>query len=189
MLMVELAKEVFTISVSSSSIEPVYGTFAAVPLFLVWLYFLWAIVLGGAILVRTLSLESDLEGEQREPMLVKCSRILQLLYDAHLDGRSISDVEINKRVHLNRTEHDRVFGVLQEFKLLNQTEDERWLLGRSLKSLTLWDLYQKLPEGLDVDRLESVKDMDNVVEPLRSLVQFGSNQMSISLDSVFGGVV
>ena len=39
------------------------------------------------------------------------------------------------------------------------------------------------------DRLDAVKDMDKVVEPLRSLVQFGSNQMSISLDSVFGGVV
>ena len=189
MLMVELAKEVFAASVSTSSIEPVYGTFAAVPLFLIWLYFLWVIVLGGAIFVRTLSLERDLEGEQREPMLVKCSRILQLLYDAHLEGRSISDVEINKRVHLNRTEHDRVFSVLQELKLLNQTEDERWLLGRSLKALTLWDLYQRLPEGLSGDQLEAVKDMDNVVEPLRSLVQFGSNQMSISLEVVFGGAV
>ena len=189
MLMVELAKEVFAASVSSSSIEPVYGTFAAVPLFLVWLYFLWVIVLGGAIFVRTLSLQRDLAGERREPMLVKCSRILQLLYDAHLEGRSISDVEINKRVHLNRSEHDRVFGVLQELKLLNQTEDERWVLGRSLKALTLWDLYQRLPEGLTDDGLEIVKDMDNVVKPLRSLVQFGSNQMSISLDSVFGGGV
>lgn len=189
MLMVELAKEVFAASVSNSSIEPVYGTFAAVPLFLIWLYFLWVIVLGGAIFVRTLSFERDLEGEQREPMLVKCSRILQLLYDAHLEGRSISDVEINKRVHLNRTEHDRVFSVLQELKLLNQTEDERWLLGRSLKAVTLWDLYQRLPEGLSGDRLAAVKDMDNVVEPLRSLVQFGSNQMSISLEVVFGGAV
>lgn len=189
MLMVELAKEVFAASVSNSSIEPVYGTFAAVPLFLVWLYFLWVIVLGGAIFVRTLSFERDLEGEQREPMLVKCSRILQLLYDAHLEGRSISDVEINKRVHLNRTEHDRVFSVLQELKLLNQTEDERWLLGRSLKAVTLWDLYQRLPEGLSGDRLAAVKDMDNIVEPLRSLVQFGSNQMSISLEVVFGGAV
>ena len=77
-----------------------------------------------------------------------------------------------------------------EHKLSNfisQTDDERWLLGRNLKALTLWDLYQQLPEGLNHQRLELVTDMDRVVEPLKSLVQFGSNQMSVSLDSVFGG--
>jgi hypothetical protein len=30
--------------------------------------------------------------------------------------------------------------------------------------------------------------MEHVVEPLKALLKFGSNQMSISLDTVFGGV-
>ena len=88
---------------------------------------------------------------------------------------------------MNLAEHERVFGALRQLNILHQTENERWMLGRNLKSLTLWDLYQQLPDGLDHRRLERVKDMNNVVEPLKALVQFGSNQMSVSLDSVFGG--
>jgi membrane protein len=182
----EVAKKGFAVVVSNSSIEPIYGTFAAVPLFLSWLYLVWVLILSGAIFVRTLSMKREAEEESPEPLLVKCSRILQLLYDAHMDGRTISDMEISSQVKLSRSEHEKVFGALQELKILNQTEDERWLLGRNLKALTLWDLYQRLPDGLDHQQLELVTDMDNVVGPLKSLVQFGSNQMSVSLDAVFG---
>ena len=186
MLAFELAKKVFTLVVANSSIEPIYGTFAAVPLFLSWLYLVWVLILSGAIFVRTLALTRDVEGEDDEPLLVKCSRILQLLYDSHMDGRSISDMELRDEVPLTRIQYEKVFAALQELKLLTQTEDEKWLLGRNLKGLTLWELYQRLPEGVDNERLQGVTDMNHVVEPLRSLVAFGSNQMSVSLDSVFG---
>ena len=92
---------------------------------------------------------------------------------------------LNLMVVLNQTEHDRVFGVFQELSLLNQTEDERWMLGRSLKAVTLWDLYQLLPEGLELKRLQEIKDLPQVVEPLISITQFGSNEMSVSLELVF----
>jgi membrane protein len=184
----EMAKELFKWIVTNTSIEPIYGTFAAVPLFLAWLYLVWVLVLSGAIFVRTLSLQRDLEGEDREPKLVKCARVLQLLYDAHMRGEPVADYEIHQQVMLNREEHDQIFGVLLDLKVLSQTEDERWMLGRNLKGLTLWDLYQRLPEGLDVKRLELVKDMQRVTEPLKSMAQFGSNEMAVSLDNVFGSL-
>ena len=111
--------------------------------------------------------------------------MLRLLYQAHLDGNSVTDREIQLTVTLNQVDHDRVFKVFQDYKLLNQTEDERWILGRSLKSVTLWDLYQQLPDGLNLTRLQEVKDMPQVVEPLIAITQFGSNEMSMSLDMVF----
>ena len=77
--------------------------------------------------------------------------------------------------------------MLLDLKVLRYA-DESWILGRSLKSLTLWDLYQRLPDGVDMEGLGRVQGMKHVVEPLKALVQFGSNQMSVSLDSVFAGV-
>ena len=65
------------------------------------------------------------------------------------------------------------------------TEDEYWMLGRSLKSVSLWDLYQQFPDGLEMARLVEIKDLPRVVEPLISITQFGSNEMSVSLDTVF----
>jgi DNA-binding IscR family transcriptional regulator len=126
--------------------------------------------------------------EHPEPVLVKCSRVLELVLAGHLQGKGVSDKEISSRVRLTTDEHDRVFATLRDLKLLTRDEEDRWLLARSLKTLTLWDLYQRLPDGVDSERLAAVEGMDHVVEPLRALVQFGSNQMSVSLDSVFGGV-
>jgi len=117
--------------------------------------------------------------------MIKAARILRMFHDAHMDGRSITDRDISLMVALNQAEHDRVFGVFQQLNLLNQTEDERWILGRSLKAVTLWDLYQLLPEGLELNRLQEIKDLPQVVEPLISITQFGSNEMSVRLERVF----
>ena len=117
--------------------------------------------------------------------MIKAVRVLSLLHEAHLAGNSVTDKQISRRVVLNRDEHDQVFTVFQDFKLLTQTEDDRWVLGRSLSAITLWDLYQRLPEGLDLARLRQIDDLPQVVQPLISITQFGSNEMSISLDTVF----
>jgi len=187
MLSFELAKLIFNYGVSKTSITSIYGTFAAVPFMLIWMYMVWVLVLCGAIVVRTMSLRPEITVSDAEPTLVKGARVLKCLYAGHLEGRSISDEEITAAVTLTTTEHERIFAALKRLKLLARDEQEHWLLGRSLKSLTLWDLYQALPEGLDAERLASVEGMENVVEPLKSLLTFGSNQMAVSLDAVLGG--
>jgi membrane protein len=166
------------------SYDAVYGTFAAVPVFLLWLYLAWVIILCGAIFVRCLSLPRDDEPNP-EPLLIKAARVLKLLNRAHMEGHGVSDEEIADAVVLNRMEHERLFNVLQDFKLLVQSDNECWTLGRSLKSVTLWDLYKRLPEGLDLQRLKQIEDLPQVVGPLLSITQFGSNEMSVSLDMVF----
>jgi membrane protein len=183
----ELAKYVFNYGVSNTSLASIYGTFAAVPFFLFWMYMVWVLVLAGAIFVRTMSLRREPVAADAEPMLVKCSRVLHTVLQGHLEGRPVSDEEIQETVLLTGYEKERIFSALGELKLLARDEEDNWLLSRSLKTLTLWDLYQVVPEGLDADRLDEVEGMENVVEPLKSLLQFGSNQMAVSLDSVFGG--
>ncbi|MFT7651131.1 MAG: membrane protein [Limisphaerales bacterium] len=165
------------------SYQAIYGAFAAVPLFLFWLWLVWVIILCGAIFVRCLSLPRDDEADA-EPLVIKTARVLKIFHAAHLRGETVSDKEINAVVTLNRAEHNKMFEVFQEFKLLNQTEDEHWILGRNLKAVTLWDLYQRLPDGLSLERLKTINDFPQVVEPLISITQFGSNEMSVTMDSV-----
>jgi membrane protein len=184
MIVFQTAFNVFAISSRAFMYEPVYGTFAALPAFLVWLYLVWMMILMGAVFVRCLAIPRDDE-QDPEPLLIKATRVLRLLHDAHQEGQTISDKQIGRAVNLNRFEHAKVFTVFKEFNLLSQTEDEHWILGRNLKAITLWDLYQRLPDGLDLVRLKRIEDLPRVVEPLISITQFGSNEMSVSLDSVF----
>jgi membrane protein len=53
-LVLKIVKWGFTLSIATASYELVYGTFAAVPVFLLWLYICWAVILCGANLVRCL---------------------------------------------------------------------------------------------------------------------------------------
>ncbi|MFN3238955.1 MAG: YihY family inner membrane protein, partial [Pseudomonadales bacterium] len=52
----EVSKTLFTEIMAKSDFEAIYGTFAAVPLFLIWLYVTWTIVLAGAEFVKSLGI-------------------------------------------------------------------------------------------------------------------------------------
>ena len=169
------------------SFNAIYGAFAAVPIFLMWIYLVWVLVLAGLIFVRCLSLKRDI-APTPEPLMVKAARVLKLLHDAHQGGGSVSDVEIAQAVRLNREEHERVVHCLREMKVLQQGEKERWILARSLRTITLWDLYKALPEGVEEARLANIDDLPGVVEPIRSITKFGSNEMSVSLEAALGAI-
>ena len=185
MLMFVLARWLFAEFVVQSGTAVIYGTFAAIPFFLIWLYLVWTMVLSGAVFVRTLSLRGDVDDEHREPLVLQCARVLGVLHQAHLKGESVTNDAIDAAVTLNRSDHERVFEVLTAEKLIKHTEDERLTLGRSLKTVTLWDLYLKLPEALDVEGLEQAEGMDGATRRLRSFAKFGTNELSVTFDELF----
>jgi membrane protein len=187
MLLFEGAKWVFTAVVSNSGMALIYGTFAAVPLFLTWIYLVWALILASAIFVRTLALERGETESDGEPLLVKAARVLNLLYQAHMRGEAVTDVDITKTVNLTREERKLVFEVLEQMNLLSATEQKDYVLGRNLKSVTLWDLYQRLPQGLEPDRIVTTDDLQKLCVPLKDFVEFGLDRLSKNLDELFQG--
>ena len=65
-LAVEGAKYGFALYVRSvPTYEVVYGTLAALPVFLIWIYVCWLIVLAGAAITATLTLEADVRSASR----------------------------------------------------------------------------------------------------------------------------
>lgn len=170
----------FTQLLPTFSFSVIYGAFAAIPVFLVWIYIVWLLVLSGVVIVRTLSLDQEREPTP-EPLIIKAARLLKLLQARHELGEGASASELADLVPLSSKEHERIYAVLNELKLTQTGADERWFLGRSLASLSLLDLYHAFPEGIELERLAAVEDLPGVVEPIRAIVQFGSNEMSIDL--------
>ena len=183
-----LAKWGFSEAVVRMDTAVIYGTFAAVPFFLMWLYLTWVLVLVGAIFVRTLSLSPEVEEATPEPMIIKCARVLKLLHDAHLEGTKLTDAEIGMQVRLTRDEHDKLISVLREEGLLQTTEDEKWVLGRNLKTVTLWSIHSRLPEVLRVESFDDIDDLRAVVERFRGFAAYGSEHLDVSFDEVFDEV-
>ena len=64
-------------------------------------------------------------------------------------------------------------------------QNERLTLGRSLKGVTLWSLYQELPNGVDAGLMRSAADLKPVVERLEAFARFGVDHLSQTLEELF----
>jgi len=176
-----LAKEVFAWVVPLLQSELVYGALAALPLFVMGLYLVWVLILVGAICVRTLSLIPWEDEPDGVPAVVKCARVLGLLHGAHLRGATVTDAEILGAVPMTRTERARISDVLRDGRWLRATENKTWALGRSLSSVTLWELFQRLPDGIAKENLGG----DSAVEErFRAFLADGAVHLDVTLDKL-----
>ena len=184
MLFFEGAKRLFTMIVANANMQLIYGTFAAVPLFLTWLYLVWILILSGAIVVRTLGLERDDVESDGAPMLVQCIRVLAFLRRAHVEGRTITRADLNDAVKLSGIERAEVLSVLAEFKLLSNGDGNVVLLGRDLRGISLHEIYRRLPFGVEPERLANVHDLPRLIAPLADHARHGDQHLAMDLDSI-----
>ena len=141
----ELAKSGFALFVSlAPTYQVVYGTFAAVPIFLMWIFISWSIVLLGAELVRALVIFRERHRER--PPLQVLLRLLELLRERQRAGRSLAPNEIHRvldRIGAGQWEIYR--NLLLDLGLMRRADDGSFFLGRDLRELTLAELVEKLP--------------------------------------------
>ena len=129
----------FTWFFADSDMQVIYGAFAAVPLFLTWIYFCWALVLGGALLVKLIGEPVRLHPVVPVPAMAGALELLRALHAAHRSGHGVT----HDRVLLLLDGVPRPAGLLQRLeddKLVLRTERGDWHLGRDLGGVTLWDL-------------------------------------------------
>ena len=88
-----IARSLFTTLVINSSYAFIYGAFAAVPLFLLWIYLSWNIVLFGGILVHSMSAYQNLQ-QQARPTLLKALDVLYLFWTRHKVGLPVQELEL-----------------------------------------------------------------------------------------------
>lgn len=126
------------------SYEVVYGAFAAVPLFLLWIFISWMIVLSGAELVRTLVVFR--EHRRDVPRLQALLRVLDVLWRRQQEGRVLSPSVLRRTLQsAGATRWDEFRNLLIELDLVRRTDDGSYVLTRDLGALTLAELVQMLP--------------------------------------------
>ena len=159
----ELLKIGFGNMVAGSSISLIYGAFAVVPLFLIWINALWMIVLAGAVFVRSLS-ENRYGRYQHYSDMQAMLSCLQVFDKKSKKGESIRDDEcVSIGVSLFRWQNLR--SILVKNRWIVVTEVGEYALIRDLHETTLWDLAvlvgMPIGEGtseFDLDQLAALRD-------------------------------
>ena len=135
----ELLKDLFGWIISHSSFEVIYGAFAVVPLFLLWINLLWTIILAGAVLVRILSTYKTVVIGQRYPDLVSA---LLLLWE--LKGRLATGSALNNgyllQLGVESEQWQKIRDALLRHHVIAITDQGEYVLCRDLSSVTLRQL-------------------------------------------------
>lgn len=135
----ELAKVVFGVLVAHSSYTTVYGAFAIVPIFLIWVYLMWIIVLGGAELVRSMeTFKTSWKGHDY-PDLVAVLLVIWEGWNRQQQGGSLSDRDL---IHAGLEEQHwrRLRNLLLKNHMLAETNSGHYVLTRDPSHLKLTDL-------------------------------------------------
>lgn len=140
------ARSVFTKLVVSSSYTFIYGAFAAVPLFLLWIYLSWNIVLMGGVLVHSLTAYESADQAKR-PKILKALNVLYVFWKKQRSGEAVREMELLKRTHDIISGLDsETWGAMRDIflreNLITENSKGHYLLSRDLHTVPFWQLKE-----------------------------------------------
>lgn len=148
-LLVEAAKKLFSLYVGAfPTYQLIYGAFATVPLFLLWIYVCWLIVLLGAELACNLSSPRAWRARPL-PRLLAALGVLRILQDRQRKGATLRYRQLRREGWpLPEEEWHEILAFLQRERLVCPTTGNAWVLCRDLNSYPLERLLARSPWSL-----------------------------------------
>ncbi len=135
------------------SFQLVYGAVSALPIFLVWMYLSWAVILFGAEVAAALPEWRAAQARGRETCdpgarLALALSLLARLRDAGRRGRRVKERQLGRGLPATPAELDNTLRALRKADFVECGLGNRWALRRDLDEACLGDLIVALDLGL-----------------------------------------
>jgi len=189
-----IVKDGFALSVKYSSYTLIYGAFAAVPLFLTWVYLCWMIILFGAVLVRSFSTYSDAKAARQSDVILALV-ILQAFWQQQQSGNTLSAAALlrgagNKARGISLLQWERQQAVLLAHHMIEPTANGHFVLCRNLQQVSLWDIQQMFTTPIaPLDSAPPSSETPAWLQQAMTLLQENARttreQLSVSLADLF----
>lgn len=145
----ELLKNLFGFAITNfTSYQLVYGAFVAIPVFLLWIFLSWNVILLGVEISYALTAFHTGKTQTRHPILMLLD-MLELFYQKQKQGQTVSDEEALNI--LGRGEVGRwpaYVHLLVKQNIIQRTDNDQYVLVRNLDHLDFWTFYKSLPYTL-----------------------------------------
>lgn len=159
----------------AGTFESVYGSLAALPVFLIWMYLVWAVVLFGAIVAATRpEWLAARRAEEFGPLaparaLLRALQVIGKLLQAGRDGETVSEQGLLDVTGGDGAGLGVVLARMEESGILARTEEDNPVIMRDLDDFTVSDLYIALGYGPGAPHRDEDDD-SRWTEPLAELV-------------------
>ncbi|SFG57956.1 YihY family inner membrane protein [Neptunomonas qingdaonensis] len=171
------------------SYELIYGAFAAIPLFLFWIFISWFIILMGCELTRALTVYQSQGRVYEKSHLHTIVGILHRLWQGQQTGQALSDDQLLQQVvGLEQSRWDEYSQMLLQEDIIRRTDQGEFLLSRGLGAFTLNELCRRLPWPIP-DPLEPTGSetswQKNLDQHLLEVKNLQNKELSITLEQLF----
>lgn len=149
-ILFEWAKQAFVYYlIRYNSYQLLYGAFAIIPLFFIWVYWLWVITLLGAEISYAFSVHHKRRLGKPLDGFSHALLWLHQLWLKQKEGKGVSlDELINSTQHPFAIDINEMADTLSHLGFIHTTSEGLFMLSRDLREVTLYDLSQELPYHL-----------------------------------------
>lgn len=123
----------------------IYGAFASIPVFLLWIYLSWLIMLSGALLTASLPLYDQASWHLKDfpgKRFYDTLKILQALHEAHRKGKVADTEGLHRQFMLDLDLVESILNQLSLHNMARETAEGGWVLGRDAESISLSEIYR-----------------------------------------------
>jgi membrane protein len=123
----------------------IYGAFASIPIFLVWIYLSWLVILLGALV--TASIPAWRQGGMRQAAapaerFEEALDVLKAFHDSLRTGDVLTVPLLGKRLRLGFEELEGVLETMERAQWVRKAAGEGWLLVRDLDQIRISEVYR-----------------------------------------------
>ncbi len=128
----------------------VYGTFASLPIFLMWIYLSWVVVVFASVITAVLPYWRTGGVLLKQPpgaQFVEAVEILKMLYRAYADGRVLNLQQLRIAVKLSWEDAEAILDKLVAAGWVAKLQGNGWVLARDASAIRVGDVFQMFVFG------------------------------------------
>lgn len=164
----------------------IYGAFASVPIFLLWIYFSWLVVLFGAVAAAVMP-EWRERASQVEPVpgaqFLDALQILRVLWEAHHGGEIVTVSRLHVVVKLPVDRIEAILETMSRARWVGKVA-RGWTLTKDVTEISVAEIYHQLVfrPGAKLPTRQSGQELDRLALELTGSIE---DSLKLSLQDLF----